>query len=86
MKSPSAPQLKLLEAIESYQQQHRYAPTVREMQEQAGYATPSAAHFHILRMRTAGLVDWVEGQNRTLHVTQAGRRELRLAHVRRTAA
>lgn len=45
------------------------ARTVREVGERAGFKHPPNAHRHLVKLRVAGLIDWVDGRWATLHPT-----------------
>ena len=45
-----------------------YCPTLREIADALGVTSISAVSYHLSRLRTAGIVDWVDGQPRTLHL------------------
>ena len=64
---------RLLGEIQLWHDIYGYAPSVRELQEILGYASTSTVHGHLHQLRRRGTVDWVEGQNRTLHLTPLGR-------------
>lgn len=46
--------------------EHQRSPSVRELADRIGLATPSAMHRRLLSMRDKGLVTWEEGKARTL--------------------
>jgi SOS-response transcriptional repressor LexA len=52
--------------IEDFVEQHRYAPTVRELMEACGYTSSSSAKVRLDRLRREGRVTWNEGEQRTL--------------------
>jgi DNA-binding IclR family transcriptional regulator len=57
----------VLEALEELTTGKPFAPTVRELAEATGLAL-STVHAHLAQLRARGLVDWVDGHVRTLHV------------------
>jgi SOS-response transcriptional repressor LexA len=63
----------ILESIADWHDTHGYAPTVREITRIHGLASVSTTHGHLAILRDEGVVDWVAGQNRTLHLTPLGR-------------
>lgn len=69
-------QRRVLGEIAVFHRLHGYAPTVREIQAAIGYGNQSSVHGHLVRLRHLGLVWWVEGQVRTLTLTEAGREAL----------
>lgn len=64
----------MLRQIAKFRRSHRYAPTVRELSRLMGYATPSAPHYHLRKLREEGLVTWTDGVSRSLQLTEAGRK------------
>ena len=62
---------KLCSAIEGYKAEHGFAPSVRELAALVD-APLITVHSALARLREAGIVDWVEGRNRTLKVTEWG--------------
>lgn len=54
--------------VRSFQAEHGYGPTVREVAAHLGLG-PSVTHHHLLRMREQGRVTWKDNWNRTLRVT-----------------
>lgn len=60
---------RLLDAIVGFHSLHGYAPTVRELQTELGFASVSSVHTHLLWLRHYGYVAWVDGQVRTLTAT-----------------
>lgn len=71
-------QRRLLEAIRNFHAEFGYAPTVRDIQGQLGNATPATVHTRLVKAREQGLVHWVDGQVRTLTITELGHRLLAL--------
>ena len=61
-------QQRIRAAISGWTAGHKYAPTVRELGDLLGLRSSATIHHHLRAMRQAGLVDWVDGQVRTLHV------------------
>lgn len=66
-------QRRLLEAIGDFHVDHGYAPTVRDLQRRLGNASPATVHKRLQKAREQGLVDWMDGQVRTLTVTETGK-------------
>jgi SOS-response transcriptional repressor LexA len=54
--------------VASYCETHPYGPTVREICEAVGGST-STIHNALNNLREEGVLDWVDGQARTLHLT-----------------
>ena len=53
--------------ISDYHDRNGYAPTIRELC-RAFDRTLSVMHYHLKVMRTEGVVDWIDGDARTLHL------------------
>ena len=66
------PQQLILRTIERWLRTHGYAPTVRDIQRVLSYGSPATVWWHLRNMRDAGLIDWVDGQVRTIHLTREG--------------
>jgi repressor LexA len=62
----------LIETLD-FQGEHGYPPTIRDLCERLNLASPSTVHTHLERLRRQGYVTWVDGQVRTLVVTEVGR-------------
>lgn len=54
-----------------------YAISIRELCVEMGWKSTATAMTHLNVLRELGLVDWVDGEQRTLHVTALGREALR---------
>ncbi len=67
---------KLLGLIQEFHDMNGYAPTTRELQAEMGDASQSTTHVHMAILRNQGLVDWSDGQARTIHLTPDGRSAL----------
>lgn len=67
---------KLLGVIQELHDMYGYSPTVREIGAVMGHASTSTTHVHLTVMRSQGLVNWVDGDARTLHLTPDGRSAL----------
>ena len=65
-------QVTTLATIAAFHRENGFAPTVRDVQEALGLAAPSSAFERLNTLRRYGLVDWRDGQVRTLHLTEAG--------------
>lgn len=39
-----------------------YSPTIREIADECGFASPSTAHYHVLRLEADGLIERVNGR------------------------
>ena len=60
-------QQRTLEEIESYIDTNHYAPTHKELADLMG-VTSNAIYERLAAMRKKGVVDWKDGQARTLHI------------------
>lgn len=58
--------------ILEYQQERGYAISLRELADHFGMST-SATYERILKLRDKGIVDWIPGDNRTMHLTDDGK-------------
>jgi AcrR family transcriptional regulator len=63
--------LALLNAIDAYQRNHGYAPTVRELAAQAGVSR-SVVFYHLRKLELAKLVESEFYKARSLRITEAG--------------
>ena len=61
---------KVLEFIKTYINNHRFAPTIREIRDGVGLKSTSAAHAHIKSLKAAGLIDYSERTSRTITITE----------------
>lgn len=68
--------LELLDWIDAYLAENRYAPSIREVARAVGHAGSSTTHWRLSRMRRQGLVDWIDGDIRTLHTVGNARSTL----------
>ncbi len=60
---------RLLGFIGQYIAHHGYSPTIREMVHGAGMSSTSVAYYWMLKFRDVGLITWVEGQARTVRMS-----------------
>lgn len=49
-----------------------FSPTVRELCDACGLASPSSMWDQLVILRRQGFVDWMEGAPRTIHLTRLG--------------
>ena len=61
-------QQRILYAIQQYIDEHNYPPSVREIGEMVGLASPSTVHGHLFRLQRKGLIEWEPTRPRTLRV------------------
>lgn len=71
-KGPTPTQLRLLDRLYAYIIAYPYAPSIEELRVAGRYKSRSTVHALLLELRRQGLVDWVEGEARTLHLTRDG--------------
>lgn len=57
--------------IDRHWQEQGYAPTIREISTQFGFASAVGAMCHLTALRKKGYVTWVEGVSRTIRLTRA---------------
>lgn len=63
---------RVLEVIEQSVNERGYAISFRELGAEMGWSSPATVMSHLYGLRRLGLVDWVDGAQRTLHVTALG--------------
>jgi SOS-response transcriptional repressor LexA len=64
-------QTEVLEAIQKYVQEHHYAPAYRELGLLIGVKSPSTVSDFLLKLKSKGYIDWMEGQPRTLRILKS---------------
>lgn len=57
MKDITVPQMRVLACIANYIEKHGYAPTVREVADEAGYKSNSSVYYNIQRLIDAGFLE-----------------------------
>lgn len=50
---------------------HRYAPSVEEIGARFGWTSKATTFRYLSALREEGLVDWLDGQPRTVHTPRA---------------
>lgn len=68
MKGPTAKQLRILEAITEFIDEHGYSPSVREICDAVGLSSTATVHSHLQRLRELGYLERDGGRMRTLKV------------------
>ena len=68
VKALSPKQQQIYEFIISFQSEHGYPPSVREIGEHVGLKSPSTVHFHLKGLESAGLITKAEGKTRAITV------------------
>ena len=70
-------QQEIFDFLVGYQEQHGYPPTVREIGEAVGLASPSTVHAHLANLERAGYLKRDPTKPRALELTGLRRHELR---------
>ena len=78
----TARQQEIWEFLVRYVDSHGYPPTVREIGEQVGLASPSTVHAHLANLERAGLIKRDPTKPRALELTGRAEREPETGHVR----
>ena len=68
MKALTEKQRQIYDYIISFQRDHGYPPSVREIGEHVGLKSPSTVHFHLKGLEAAGLITKAEGKTRAITV------------------
>lgn len=68
MKPLSGKQQQIYNFIVTFQQDHGYPPSVREIGASVGLKSPSTVHFHLKGLEAAGLITKAEGKTRAITV------------------
>lgn len=68
MREPTRKQLEVLRAIQRLTKESDYPPTVREVQAEAGLASPSTVKYHLLHLKEKGLISYEPKKARTIKV------------------
>ena len=71
MKGLTEKQRQIYQFIVSFQQDHGYPPSVREIGEHVGLKSPSTVHFHLKGLEEKGLIQKAEGKTRAITVSGA---------------
>lgn len=58
----------VLAAIGEWQRTHPYAPSHRDLMAMTGVSTPSVIAYQLRILRERGLVSFVDGETRTVHL------------------
>ena len=73
MKGLTEKQRQIYQFIVSFQQDHGYPPSVREIGEHMGLKSPSTVHFHLKGLEEAGVIIKAEGKTRAITLSGTGR-------------
>ena len=68
MKPLTEKQQQIYDFIISFQQEHGYPPSVREIGGHVGLKSPSTVHFHLKGLEAAGFITKAEGKTRAISV------------------
>lgn len=68
MKALTEKQQQIYDYIISFQQEHGYPPSVREIGSYVGLKSPSTVHFHLKGLEKAGAIMKAEGKTRAITV------------------
>ena len=66
MKALTEKQRQIYDYIISFQRDHGYPPSVREIGEHVGLKSPSTVHFHLKGLEEAGVIIKAEGKTRAI--------------------
>lgn len=69
MKKLTDKQQQIYDYIVSFQKEHGYPPSVREIGEHVGLKSPSTVHFHLKGLEASGLITKAEGKTRAITVS-----------------
>jgi site-specific DNA-methyltransferase (cytosine-N4-specific) len=64
-------QQEVLTFIEKFARKHKYAPSLNEIKEAQGLSTPSAAHYHVQKLKNAGYLQKEYNQPRAIATAHA---------------
>lgn len=65
---PSPTAVAILAALADWQSKHPYAPSHRDLMAMAGVTTPSLIAYQLRILKAIGLVDFIPGESRTVHL------------------
>jgi SOS-response transcriptional repressor LexA len=74
--APTAKQLAVLRAIAQHREQHHCSPTIRELLAVFGHSSTNGMADLLRALRRKGFVDWQDGKQRTLFLTEMGLQQL----------
>lgn len=78
MADPGSTTYAVLETICDWWSDHRFGPTMAEINSQVGLSGASAIHFHIRKLEADGLIARVPRQHRSIRATHKGARLVQL--------
>jgi SOS-response transcriptional repressor LexA len=68
----------ILEAIGDWWADHRFGPTMDEINTEVGLSGPSAVHFHLKKLEADGLIARIPRKHRSIRLTHKGFRLIEL--------
>ena len=71
MRKLSPRKLQVFNAIQTFSDEMKYPPTVRELCRLTGIKSPSTMHRHLDDLRIMGVLTWDEGKPRTLTISES---------------
>lgn len=86
MKGLTEKQRQIYQFIISFQQDHGYPPSVREIGEAVGLKSPSTVHFHLKRLEEAGVIEKGAGKGRAITLRESPKPENQVPVVGNVAA
>jgi repressor LexA len=60
---------RILSFVWTWQQEHAYCPSVREILAGTGISSTSVVMYNLKKLRAAGLVEFTDGDSRTVRIT-----------------
>lgn len=63
---------KIIDSIKSYNQQHGYSPSVREIAAMTGIKSTSTIHRHLGILKERGKIEWNSKMPRTIVIKDSG--------------
>jgi len=73
--------IEALSIISTFLDENRYAITTRELGAAMGVTSSSTTHERIVKLRKMGLLDFNDGERRTIHLTDTGHSALTIEQV-----
>jgi repressor LexA len=71
MRALTRKQGEILEVIRRFIETEQYAPTCRELMDRLGMRTTSHVHYHLRKLREAGLITWTPRRARSIRVVES---------------
>lgn len=70
MRSLTKMQLAVFEVVRAYIERNGYPPSIRDIQDALGFASPSTAHVHVRALVKKGYLQMDKGKCRTMKVVE----------------